>query len=223
VGRVPRARKGVKTPFSREPRVSAAAAVARGSPPNSGFAFQLTNHSILMTPHDHSSTSKLWEASARGRLGVAIGPTAGYSARLPMFLVECVEACGGTNVAAQPGDSQGVPMLSKPFLSQVLANDALTRGLGDPEARVLVEWLVEHVERLVSGADTEALARAEVQRLYRRARAIGRFVDLWCHVHARGAAGQLAAAERFTWPLPEAATDPCELMQNILDWETRQM
>ncbi len=125
--------------------------------------------------------------------------------------------------AARPSDSRGVPMLTKPFLSQVLGNDALTRGLGDPEARVLVEWLVEQVERQVGDADTEALAQAEVQRLYRRARAIGRFVDLWCHFQARGAAGQLAAAERFTWPLPEAEADPCELMQNIVDWETRQL
>jgi len=111
-------------------------------------------------------------------------------------------------------------MLTKPFLKEVLDNDALTRGLGDPEARVLVEWLVEQVEECVQGADTELLARAEVQRLCRRARAIGRFVGLWCHLHARGAAGQLAAAERFTWPLPQAATDPCELMQDILAWES---
>jgi hypothetical protein len=110
-------------------------------------------------------------------------------------------------------------MRAKPFLSQILANDALTRGLGDAEARVLVEWLVDWVERLVEGAATELQARAEVQQLCRRARAIGRFVGLWCHVQARGAAGQLAAAERFTWPLPDAGVDPCQLMQDILDWE----
>jgi hypothetical protein len=113
-------------------------------------------------------------------------------------------------------------MLTKPFLSQILDNDALTRGLGDPEARVLVEWLVERVEQLVDTADTEMWARAEVQRLCRRARAFGRFVGLWCHQQARGAAGQLAAAERFTWPFPETDTDPYELMQTILDWETQQ-
>ncbi|MBV9124983.1 MAG: hypothetical protein JO112_16640, partial [Planctomycetes bacterium] len=42
------------------------------------------------------------------------------------------------------------PTLSKPFWSPILQDDALTRGLGDPEARVLVEWLVEQVERLAS-------------------------------------------------------------------------
>ena len=37
-----------------------------------------------------------------------------------------------------------------------------------------------------------------------------------------GAAGQLAAAERFAWPLPEARVDPCELMQAIVSWEADQ-
>ncbi len=64
--------------------------------------------------------------------------------------------------------------------------------------------------------------RQEVRLLCRRARAIGRFVILWGHSRERGAACQLAAAERFTWPLPASAEDPCELMQFILDWETRQ-
>ena len=33
-----------------------------------------------------------------------------------------------------------MPMLTKPLLSHILDNDLLTRGLGDPEARMLVEW-----------------------------------------------------------------------------------
>ena len=55
-----------------------------------------------------------------------------------------------------------------------------------------------------------------------RARAVSRFVTLWCYHQAWGAAGQLAAVERFAWPLPVAAEDPCELMQTILDWELYQ-
>ena len=35
-----------------------------------------------------------------------------------------------------------------PLLSHVLDDEALTRGLRDAEARVLIEWLVEEVERL---------------------------------------------------------------------------
>jgi hypothetical protein len=110
-------------------------------------------------------------------------------------------------------------MLSKPLLSPILDDDALTRGLGDMEARVLVEWLVEQAEGAAEAAG-ELAAHAEVGRLCRRARAIGRFVYLWCQRRERGAAHQLAAAEGFTWPLPTAPLDACDLMQWILSWET---
>ncbi len=104
-----------------------------------------------------------------------------------------------------------------PLLSQILDDEALTRGLGDPEARVLIEWLVEEAERL---EETRADAGPEVRRLRRRARALSRFVLLWCLRRDRGAAVQLAAVERFAWPLPDDAdADPCDLMQQIVGWE----
>ena len=109
-------------------------------------------------------------------------------------------------------------MLAKPLLNPILNNEALTRGLGDMEARVLVEWLVEQAERAAALARREP--EAEVARLCRRARSIGRFVQLWCQRGERGAAQQFAAAERFNWPLPTAAVDPCDLMHDILAWET---
>ena len=99
-------------------------------------------------------------------------------------------------------------MLAKPLLSHILENDALTRGLGDPEARILVEWLVDRAEQLAAEAPAPS-AWKTVQQLCLRGRAIGRFVTLWCHHRSRGAAGQLAAVERFTWPLPATAEDPC--------------
>jgi hypothetical protein len=114
-------------------------------------------------------------------------------------------------------------MLSKPLLSPILDDDALTRGLGDMEARVLVEWLVEQAEGAAAGALGEAEAHAAVGRLCRRARAIGRFVSLWCQRRERGAAHQLAAAEGFTWPLPTSPLDACDLMQWILSWEADQL
>jgi hypothetical protein len=109
-----------------------------------------------------------------------------------------------------------------PLLAHILDDERLTCGLGDAEARVLVEWLVERAEQLAR-SDPPAAAEAEVLRLCRRGRAIARFVLLWCLVRRRGAALQLAGAERFTWPLPEAAADPCELMQSILRWEAREL
>jgi hypothetical protein len=111
-------------------------------------------------------------------------------------------------------------MLAKPLLSDILTDEGLTRGLGDPEARILVEWLVDMAEGL---ADQPGETAARVRGLCRRGRAIGCFVRLWCYEGSRGAAIQLAAAERFHWPLPTRAADPCELMQAILRWEELQL
>src|SRR5436190_1312841 len=81
-------------------------------------------------------------------------------------------------------------------------------------ARMLVEWLVERAERLATTAGSAAAGT--VAALCRRARAIGLFVGLWCYRRERGAAGQLANAERFDWPLPPADIDPDALMERIL-------
>jgi hypothetical protein len=113
-----------------------------------------------------------------------------------------------------------VPILVKPLLNPILNNEALTRGLGDAEARILVEWLVEQAEDAAADASSEGAAHETVVALCRRGRAIGRFVALWSQFRSRGAAGQLAAAEGFDWPLPAPAADPCEIMQTILGWES---
>src|SRR5436309_336565 len=109
-------------------------------------------------------------------------------------------------------------MLARSLLNGVL-DEALTRNLGDPEARVLVEWLVDQAERL------EGLPAQEVEsamhRLCRRGRGIARFVSLWCQERGQGAAMQLAGAERFEWPLPDGPVGACELMQAIVRWEVR--
>jgi hypothetical protein len=102
------------------------------------------------------------------------------------------------------------------LLRPILADEALTRHLGDAEARMLVEWLVEWAER---SAGTAASPAGAVAALCRRARAISLFVVLWCYRGDRGAAGQLANAERFDWPLPPADVDPCTLMECILHYE----
>jgi hypothetical protein len=112
-------------------------------------------------------------------------------------------------------------MRANPLLGQILADDALTRNLGDAEARVLVEYLVDQAEHLAEAVPFDQAA-GEVRRLCRRGRAIARFVGLWCLERSRGAAGQLAAAERFAWPLPAARVGPCELMQAIVTWEADQ-
>jgi hypothetical protein len=113
-------------------------------------------------------------------------------------------------------------MLSKALLRPILEDDSLTRGLGDAEARVLVEWLVERVESDHGGVVSDERAREYLTFWCRRARAIGRFVSLWCYHQDHGAACQLAATERFVWPFPATDVDACDLMVDILAWEKEQ-
>jgi hypothetical protein len=109
-------------------------------------------------------------------------------------------------------------MCLKSLLRPILDNEGLTRGLGDAEARALIEWLVQRAEdcHAQSGADA---VPSEVARLCRRARSIARFVWLWCYARSYAAGCQLAATERFHWPLPAGGADPYELMTDILYWE----
>ncbi len=112
-------------------------------------------------------------------------------------------------------------MVANPLLHQILSDELLTRGLGDAEARVLVEWLVEQAEELMELESGEKAQRS-VGWLCRRGRALAHFVRLWCLDREWGAAGQFAAAERFAWSLPAAAADACELMLAVVSWEGDQ-
>ena len=103
----------------------------------------------------------------------------------------------------------------------VLRDESLTRGLGDEEARMLVEWVVDWTELLAGAARDADDAKVLVARLCRRGKAIGRFVHLWADPRTRGSATQLAAVERFGWPLPADRVDPPDLMQQILAWENQ--
>lgn len=111
-------------------------------------------------------------------------------------------------------------MMPKSLYSPILDDELLTRGLGDAEARVMVDWLVDRLESIHARFPELNGCRAEVQRLCHKARSIGRFVQLWCHQQLHGAACQLAATERFLWPLPSTDEDAYDVMSAILDWET---
>ncbi len=113
-------------------------------------------------------------------------------------------------------------MRAEAFVSRILDDEGLTDGLNDPEARLLVEWLVQQVETIAGVADSEPAAWKQVEALCKRARAIRRFVSLWYHAGDHGAALQLAGAERFHWPLPGAHCDePCEFLQRALACEEK--
>jgi hypothetical protein len=106
-----------------------------------------------------------------------------------------------------------------PLLRPILDDDRLARHLGDCEAQLLFEWLFERAERLARSDDPSVAPR--IAQLHRRVRAIAQFVYLWCERQDHGAAGQLASAERFTWPMPTPRVDPCMLIERILRFEER--
>ncbi len=108
-------------------------------------------------------------------------------------------------------------MLARSELAPILDDEALTRQLGDAEARVLVEWLIEQAETLPAEQ-----ARPELARLCRRGRTMARFVRLWCQDQLPGAAAQLAAAERLDWPLPDGPVEPCLLMLRLVSFENQR-
>jgi hypothetical protein len=111
-------------------------------------------------------------------------------------------------------------MLARSVLTPILDDEALTRHLGDAEARVLVEWLVDRAEDRARSLSADQVG-AEIARLCRRARTMARFVRLWCLEALPGAAAQLAAAEHLDWPLPSGPVEPCRLMQDLAAWEDR--
>jgi hypothetical protein len=110
------------------------------------------------------------------------------------------------------------------LVGRILDDEGLTSGLNDPEARMLIEWLVDWAECIsVQEVDADQAAR-RVELLCRRARMIRRFVVLWCHRHDHAAACQLAAVERLPWPLPASdVVEPCEVMTAILASEQARL
>lgn len=106
-----------------------------------------------------------------------------------------------------------------PLIRGIVRDESLTRGLGDEEARMLVDWVVDWAELLAEAAQSDDDAQALLGRLSRRGKAIGRFVQLWTDDRTRGSAAQLAATERFAWPLPNHRLEAPDLMHHILTWE----
>ncbi|HJZ93169.1 MAG TPA: hypothetical protein VKE40_19990 [Gemmataceae bacterium] len=113
-------------------------------------------------------------------------------------------------------------MQSTPLLRHILRDEAVTRGLGDVEARMIVEWMADRVEQIAASVPTDVAAWAAVRAMCRRARVIACFVRLWANSASRGSAVQLVASERLHWPLPAGDVDPGELMEGVLAWVDRQ-
>jgi len=116
-----------------------------------------------------------------------------------------------------------MPMATDQLILGLARDESLTRGLGDVEAQQLMNWLTDWAELLADAARSDADAKRLITRLSHRARAIARFVLWWYQPYQRCAAIQLAATERFEWPLPhdEERFTPVEMMEHILNWESQ--
>jgi len=112
-------------------------------------------------------------------------------------------------------------MQSTPLVRHILRDEAVTRGLGDVEARMIVEWLAGQAEQVALTTVSEVIAWERVRSACRRARVNACFCRLWAVPATRGAAIQLVASERLYWPLPNGDVDPGELMERILSWVDR--
>ena len=111
-------------------------------------------------------------------------------------------------------------MLARSALTHILDDDSLTRNLGDAEARLLVEWLVDRAEAM--GKFDEEKRATRIRALCRRGRLIARFVRLWSLDDDPCGAVQFAASERLEWPLPDGPRDAWALMREVLSWEKRR-
>ncbi|HMO34711.1 MAG TPA: hypothetical protein PKA06_01585 [Gemmatales bacterium] len=102
----------------------------------------------------------------------------------------------------------------------MLRDERITHGLADPEARVLVEWLVTKAEAIPETELAEEDQECAWQLCYRRAKVLRQFVSLWCYRGRPEAAIQLAASEGMSEYLPSADTEePVDIMLALMKQE----
>jgi len=115
-------------------------------------------------------------------------------------------------------------MLVDACIDQVMADSRLTYGLEDPEARLLVEWLVEKAEHLPESGLREDELNTAWQVYYRRAKVLRKCVQLWCYRGRPEAAIQLAASEGLAEFLPNSAVEEgVEVMSALMRAEVAKI
>jgi hypothetical protein len=113
-----------------------------------------------------------------------------------------------------------VSMLTENCIHQVLRDERITYGLADPEARLLVEWLVTKAETIPE-TDLQPDDQENAWGLcYRRAKVLRQFVALWCYRGRPEAAIQLAASEGMSDYLPDSSVEePVDVMLAMMKQE----
>jgi hypothetical protein len=115
-------------------------------------------------------------------------------------------------------------MLVDACIDQVMGDSRLTYGLEDPEARLLIEWLVDKAEHLPEMGLRETEQDVTWQLYYRRAKVLRKCVQLWCYRGRPEAAIQLAASEGLAEFLPNSSVEEgVEVMSSLMRGEVAKI
>ncbi|MBL8822991.1 MAG: hypothetical protein JNJ77_10420 [Planctomycetia bacterium] len=111
-------------------------------------------------------------------------------------------------------------MMTTECIQRVMHDERITYGLADPEARVLVEWLVNKAESIPESDLREEDMQCAWELCYRRAKVLRQVVSLWCYRGRPEAAIQLAASEGMSEFLPDASVEePVDIMLTLMKQE----
>jgi hypothetical protein len=111
-------------------------------------------------------------------------------------------------------------MTAQACIHQVMRDGRITHGLEDPEARLLVEWLVEKAEAIPNSGLAENDQGLAWSLCYRRAKVLRQFVSLWCYRGRPEAAIQLAASEGLADYLPDSSVEEApDVMLSLMKQE----
>ncbi|MSR30933.1 MAG: hypothetical protein EXR99_05445 [Gemmataceae bacterium] len=102
-------------------------------------------------------------------------------------------------------------------LARILDDPALFNGLEEPEAKLLVGWLSDWVEKAVDGESDSVQVERLIQKGWERGRAIRKVFLLWANPESRKNAIQLAATEKLIEFLPASVQDPISWWEITLE------
>lgn len=109
----------------------------------------------------------------------------------------------------------------KKHIERVLDDEGLTSGLADPEAKVLMDWLVHNLEAKLPRTKSDAAARELTKTEAARARRLAAIIDKICYNDDRAAAERLWNAAGRTQALNTLpAADPVAVARQLIQWET---
>jgi hypothetical protein len=111
-------------------------------------------------------------------------------------------------------------MDAKPFLEHLSDDEAISGGIADAEAKLLLNWLRTSVKKAVSGLKDEKAAWDAVAMLKERARSISKVVSALCYDDEPAEAQKHWTLLGYKQPLSAApATDAVAAVKQLVAWE----